>query len=83
MFETQTILEKMTEKDISSEEFRPAPGVITSLSQLTREQFLELISCDHPEAKKYRKYAKKEYQYRNMSYQALNDFFNRDKNVSI
>lgn len=83
MFETQTIYYKMTEKDISSEEFRPAPGVIISLSQLTRDQFLELISCDHPEAKKYRKYAKKEYQYRNMSYQALNDFFNRDKNVSI
>ena len=73
----------MTEKDISSEEYSPADGVITSLSQLTRDQFLELISNDHPEAKKYSKYAKKEYQYRNMSYQALNDFFNRDKNVSI
>jgi len=73
----------MTDNNISSEEYSPAPGVITSLSQLTREQFLELISCDHTEAKKYRKYAKKEYQYRNMSYQALNDFFNRDKNVSI
>ena len=69
--------------DISSDEYRPADGLITSLSQLTREQFLELISNDHPEAKKYRKYAKKEYQYRNMSYQALNDFINRDKNVSI
>lgn len=63
--------------------FFTAIGLITSLSQLTRDQFLELISCDHPEAKKYRKYAKKEYQYRNMSYQALNDFINRDKNVSI
>jgi hypothetical protein len=73
----------MIEKDISSEEFRPADGVITSLSQLTRDQFLELITCDHPEAKKYRRYAKKEYQYRNMSYHALNDFINRDKNVSI
>jgi hypothetical protein len=73
----------MTEKDISSEEYSPADGVITSLSQLTNEQFLELISCDHLEAKKYRRYAKKEFQYRNMSYQALNDFFNRDKNVSI
>ena len=72
----------MIEKDISSEEYSPAEGTITSLSQLTRDQFLELISCDHPEAKKYRKYAKKEYQYRNMSYQALNDFINRDKNVS-
>ena len=71
----------MTEKDISSEEYSPAPGVITSLSQLTREQFLELISCDHPEAKKYRKYAKKEYQYRNMSYQALNDFLNHNSNT--
>jgi hypothetical protein len=71
----------MTEKDISSEEYSPAPGVITSLSQLTREQFLELISCDHPEAKKYRRYAKKEYQYRNMSYQALNDFLNHNSNT--
>ena len=73
----------MTDIDISSDEYSPADGVITSLSQLTRDQFLELISCDHPEAKKYRKYAKKEYQYRNMSYQALNDFINQGKNVSI
>jgi hypothetical protein len=78
MFETQTILEKMTENDISSDEYRPADGLITSLSQLSREQFLELISSDHPDARKYMRYAKKEYQYRNMSYQALNDFY-RDR----
>ncbi len=64
----------MTEKDISSEEYSPAPGVITSLSQLTREQFLELITCDHPEAKKYRYYAKKEFDYRMKSYEQLNLF---------
>lgn len=73
----------MIETDPTLENFTPAPGVITSLSQLTRDQFLELISSDHPTAKKYRDYAKKEYHYRNMSYQALNDFINRDKNVSI
>jgi hypothetical protein len=73
----------MIETDLSLENFTPTPGVITSLSQLTRDQFLELISSDHPEAKKYRRYTKKEFEYRNKSYQALNDFFNRDKNVSI
>ena len=62
-------------KNKSIEEFTPASGVITSLSQLARDQFLELISCDHPEAKKYRRYAKKEFEYRNKSYQALNDFY--------
>lgn len=71
----------MAEKNLDSEEFTPAPGVITSLSQLTRDQFLELISCDHPEAKKYRRYAKKEFEYRNKSYQALNDFINQIKNT--
>ncbi len=64
----------MIEKNISSEEYSPAPGVITSLSQLTREQFLELITCDHPEAKKYRDYAKKEFDYRMKSYEQLNLF---------
>lgn len=83
MFETQTILEKMTEKDISSDEFRPADGVITSLSQLTKEQLHELMTSKHPLAKKYRDYAMKEFDYRIKSYQSLNDFINRDKNVSI
>lgn len=64
----------MAEKNLDSEEFIPAPGVITSLSQLTREQFLELMSSDHPSAKKFRKYSLKENEYHTKSYQALNDF---------
>jgi hypothetical protein len=73
----------MTNIDIYSEEFRPADGVITSLSQLSKEQFNELLSSDHPSAKKYRDYAKKEFDYKVKSYKALNDFFNQDKNVII
>ena len=65
----------MIEKDLPLEEFTPAPGVITSLSQLTRDQFLELMSSDHPAAKKFRRYTKKEFAYRNLSYQVLNEFF--------
>jgi hypothetical protein len=65
----------MTKKNLDTEEFTPAPGVITSLSQLTRDQFLELISCDHPEAKKYRRYHMKEYEYRIKSNKALNEFY--------
>jgi hypothetical protein len=65
----------MTENDIPLEEFTPAPGVITSLSQLTREQFLELISSDHPDARKYRRYSNKEFHYRKKSYEALNNFY--------
>lgn len=72
----------MTENDISSEEYSPAEGAITSLSQLTKEQFHDLMSSDHPSAKNYRDYAMKEFEYRVKSYQSLNDFFNRDKNVS-
>lgn len=68
----------MTEEELHLEEFTPAPGVITSLSQLTREQFLELISSDHPDARKYLRYAKKEFEYRNKSYNSLNDFY-RDR----
>ena len=83
MFETQTIFIKMKENDISSEEFRPAEGIITSLSQLTKEQFHELMSSDHPSAKKYRDYSMKEFEYRIKSYQQLNEFFKQDKNVSI
>lgn len=67
----------MTKNDISSEEFRPAEGVITSLSQLTKEQFHELMSSDHPSAKKYREYTKKEFEYRIKSYSFLNNFLNR------
>jgi len=77
MFETQTIFKKMTENDISSEEFRPAEGVITSLSQLSKEQFHELMSSVHPSAKKYRDYSIKEFEYRIKSYSSLNDFLNR------
>jgi hypothetical protein len=77
MFETQTIFKKMTENDISSEEFRPAEGVITSLSQLYKEQLHDLMSSDHPSAKKYRDYSMKEFEYRIKSYQQLNDFLNR------
>ncbi|MEY2921475.1 MAG: hypothetical protein RL108_84 [Bacteroidota bacterium] len=71
----------MDTKNLPIEEFIPAEGVITSLSQLTRAQFLELISCDHPEAIKYRRYAKKEFEYRKKSYRALNDFINQIKNT--
>lgn len=74
---------KMTNKDISSDEFRPSDGVITSLSQLTKEQFHDLMTSKHPSAKKYREYARKEFEYRMKSYQSLNEFFNRVKNVSI
>ncbi len=69
---------KMTEKNLDSEEFTLPIGVITCLSQLTREQFLELISSDHPDARKYMKYAKKEFEYRTKSYKSLNDFY-RDR----
>jgi len=73
----------MTDNNISSEEFTPAPGVITSLSQLTKEQFHDLMTSNHPSAKKYRDYVRREFDYSIKSYQSLNDFFNRDKNVSI
>lgn len=77
MFETQTIFFKMTENDISTEEFRPVEGVITSLSQLTKEQFHDLMTSVHPSAKKYRDYARREFEYRIKSYSSLNDFLNR------
>lgn len=67
----------MNEKELPLDEFTPADGVITSLSQLTRAQFLELMSSDHPSAKKFRRYSKKEYFYHNASYNSLNDFFKR------
>jgi hypothetical protein len=77
MRETQTILEKMTEIDISSDEYSPAEGTITSLSQLTKEQFHDLMSSDHPDARKYRRYSKKEFEYRIKSYHSLNDYFSQ------
>ena len=81
--ETQTILEKMTDKEISSEEYTPAEGIITSLAQLTKEQLHELMSSDHPSAKKYRDYSMKEFEFRNKSFQQLNEFLKQNKNVSI
>ena len=62
-------------KNKSIEEFTPASGVILSLSQLTREQFLELMSSEHEAAKKFRKYSLKEHVYHTKSNQALNDFY--------
>ena len=71
----------MTEKDISSDEYSPAEGTITSLSQLTKEQFHDLMSSDHPAAKNYRDYSKKEFDYRLKSYQSLNEFFKHNSNT--
>lgn len=68
----------MNEQNLPLEEFTPANGVIISLAQLTREQFLELMSSDHEAAKKFRKYSLKEHEYHNKSYQSLNDFY-RDR----
>lgn len=71
----------MTENDISSEEYSPAPGVITSLSQLTKEQFHDLMTSKHPSAKKYRDYARREFDYRMKSYEQLNEFFKENSNT--
>lgn len=68
----------MTEKDISSEEFTLPPGVIKGLSELSRDQFLELMSSDHPAAKDFRKYHKLEFKYRIKSNTSLNEFY-RDR----
>lgn len=65
----------MNEKDVSEEEFTLPPGVIKGLSDLTRDQFLELMSSKHPAAKDFRKYHMKEYEYRIKSNQALNEFY--------
>lgn len=73
----------MTKIEISSDEYRSAEGIIISLSQLTKEQFHDLMTSKHSSAKKYRDYARREFDYRMKSYQSLNDFFNREKNVSI
>ena len=72
----------MNDKDISSEEFTLPEGVIKSISELSREQFLELMSSDHPEAKKYRDFAKIEYEFRMKSYQSLNEFY-RDRFLKV
>jgi hypothetical protein len=50
-------------------------GVITSLSQLSKEQFHDLMSSDHTLDKNYRDYAKRELKYRIKSYHLLNDFY--------
>lgn len=68
----------MTEKDIPTEEFTLPIGTIKGLSELSREQFLELMSSKHPAAKDFRRYHKKEYEYRIKSNQALNKFY-RDR----
>lgn len=65
----------MTEKKLDTEEFTLPPGVIKGLSDLTRDQFLELMSSKHPAAKDFRKYHMKEYEYRIKSNQALNEFY--------
>ena len=65
----------MTEKKLDSEEFTLPPGVIKSLSELSREQFLELMSSKHPTAKDFRRYHMKEYEYRITSNKALNEFY--------
>ena len=68
----------MNEKDISEEEFTLPPGVIKGLSDLTRDQFLELMSSKHPAAKDFRRYHKLEFKYRIKSNHSLNEFY-RDR----
>jgi hypothetical protein len=68
----------MDVKDLPFEEFTLAEGVIISLSQLSKEQFHELMSSGHPEAKKFRKYSLKEFEYHKKSRLALTTFFKRD-----
>ena len=65
----------MNEKEITSDEFTLPPGTIKGLSELTRAQFLELMSSDHPAAKNFRRYHMKEYEYRIKSNKALNEFY--------
>lgn len=65
----------MNEKDISEEEFTLPPGVIKGLSDLTRDQFLELMSSKHPAAKDFRRYHKLEFKYRIKSNHSLNEFY--------
>ena len=49
---------------------------ILSLTQLTKEEFAQLISSEITHAKKYQEYAMKEFQYRVKSYRELNSFIN-------
>lgn len=53
---------------------------ITSLSQLSKEEFEQLISSENPHAQKYRDYAMKEFQYHNKSYRELNAFIKELRN---
>lgn len=69
---------KMIEKDITSDEFTLPPGTIKGLSELTRAQFLELMSSDHHAAKGFRRYHKLEFKYRLKSNHSLNEFY-RDR----
>lgn len=73
MLKTQP--QKMSKQNIEPEEDITIEGTITRLSQLSREQFHDLMSSNHPEARKYRRYANKEFAYRKKSYVALNDFY--------
>jgi hypothetical protein len=68
----------MTEKKLDTEEFTLPTGVIKGLSDLTRDQFLELISSKHPAAKDFRRYHKLEFKYRIKSNTSLNEFY-RDR----
>ena len=81
MFETQAIFYKMTENNISLEDYTPAEGTITSLSQLTKEKFHDLMTSYHPAAKNYQDYSKKESEYLIKSYESSNDLFNRAQNL--
>ena len=69
---------KMTKKDIPTEEFTLPIGTIKGLSELSREQFLELMSSKHPAAKDFRRYHKLEFKYRMKSNHSLNEFY-RDR----
>jgi len=65
----------------------PYPGYkateITSLSELSRKEFLDLMSSDHPSAKNYREYGEKEFKYRILSYKELNKFFKPSQNKTV
>jgi hypothetical protein len=50
---------------------------ITSLSQLTKEQFQELLTSENHHVKKYLKYATLEFSYRIKSYEELNKLFDK------
>ncbi len=50
---------------------------IISLSELTKEQFLELLSSDNEFARRYRRYAKLEFTFRKKSYEQINLMFKK------